>query len=316
MKIAEQVTFAGANWDRTALARSKADALRAGSAAVALPFWRKKPLFDGTGKLVRLPAHHDRLQGDLLWIFLGQSEAAPTFAVDVSHWVPDAGEPDISPEFFDRSEQRFPFLPGASGFVDLRNIMTRLDPCDAELAATGKALIEWHESHGFCANCGVRSTPADGGWQRICPACKRRHFPRTDPVVIMLITQGNDVLIGRSPGWPKGMYSLLAGFVEPGETVEAAVRRETFEEAGISIGGVSYLASQPWPFPASLMIGCRAEALTRDITLDPVELEDARWVNREEMMDVFAGTHPELLGARPGAIAHFILRNWLADRLD
>ncbi|MFQ6551357.1 NAD(+) diphosphatase [Aestuariibius insulae] len=316
MKIAEQVTFGGSGWDRAATARADAAALRNRDDAVAIPFSHKKPLLDGAGRLHRLPARHDRLQEDLLWILLGQDGSTPTFAVDVSHWIPEEGEPEISPEFFDRSEQRFPFLPPNCGFADLRMVMTQLDRRDAELAATGKALIEWHESHGFCANCGARSTPADGGWQRVCPACKRRHFPRTDPVVIMLVTHGNDVLVGRSPGWPEGMYSLLAGFVEPGETIEAAVRRETIEEAGIEIGQVSYLASQPWPFPASLMVGCHAKALTREITLDPVELEDARWVSREEMMDVFAGTHPELLGARPGAIAHFILRNWLADRLD
>ena len=132
----------------------------------------------------------------------------------------------------------------------------------------------------------------------------------------MLITHGNDALIGRSPGWPDGMYSLLAGFVEPGETIEAAVRRETFEEAGIQVGPVTYLASQPWPFPASLMIACQGQALTRDITLDPVELEHALWLSREDMAQVFAGHHPSILPARSGAIAHFILRNWLADRLD
>ncbi|HIF76500.1 MAG TPA: NAD(+) diphosphatase, partial [Sulfitobacter sp.] len=145
--------------------------------------------------------------------------------------------------------------------------------------------------------------------------CGGAHFPRTDPVVIMLITHGNSVLMGRSPGWPEGMYSLLAGFVEPGETVEAAVRREVFEEAGVQVGAVSYLSSQPWPFPASLMLGCAGEALSRDLTIDPVEIEDALWVTREEMMDVFAGSHPRLLPARRGAIAHFLLENWLADTL-
>jgi len=130
------------------------------------------------------------------------------------------------------------------------------------------------------------------------------------------VTHGNDVLVGRSPHFPAGMYSLLAGFVEPGETIEAAVRREVFEEADIRIGQVSYLASQPWPFPASLMLGCHAEALSREITLDPNEIEDARWMSREEMLGAFAGETPELLPARRGAIAHFLLQNWLADRLD
>jgi NAD+ diphosphatase len=131
----------------------------------------------------------------------------------------------------------------------------------------------------------------------------------------MLITHQNKVLLGRSPGWPEGMYSLLAGFVEPGETIEAAVRREVFEEAGVTVGEVGYLASQPWPFPASLMLGCRGEATSQEITIDPVEIEDARWVTREEMAEVSAGNHSEIRPARKGAIAHFILHNWLADRL-
>lgn len=122
--------------------------------------------------------------------------------------------------------------------------------------------------------------------------------------------------MGRSPAWPEGMYSLLAGFVEPGETLEAAVRREVMEESNVPVGAVEYLASQPWPFPASLMFGCRGEALATEITIDPVELEHACWVSREEMAEVFAGQHPVMKPARKGAIAHFLLLNWLADRLD
>ena len=132
----------------------------------------------------------------------------------------------------------------------------------------------------------------------------------------MLITHGNSVLMGRSPGWPQGMYSLLAGFIEPGETLEAAVRREVFEEAGVRVGAVDYLSSQPWPFPASLMFGCRGEALSQEITIDPNEIENALWISREEMMDIFSGTHHTILPARKGAIAHFLLENWLADRLE
>jgi NAD+ diphosphatase len=135
-------------------------------------------------------------------------------------------------------------------------------------------------------------------------------------VVIMLVTRGNAVLLGRSPGWPEGMMSLLAGFVEPGETVEAAVRREVWEEAGVRVGAVTYLASQPWPFPASLMLGCRGEALSEAITTDPVELEAALWVSRERMALVFMGEDPEIRAPRVGAIAGFLLREWLADRLD
>ena len=154
------------------------------------------------------------------------------------------------------------------------------------------------------------------GWQRACQACDARHFPRTDPVVIMLITLGNSVLMGRSPHWPEGMYSLLAGFVEPGETIEAAVRREVFEEAGIKVGEVRYLASQPWPFPNSLMFGCQGFATSDDITIDPVEIENAFWVTREDMMAATAGQRPDMRPARQGSIARFLIEKWLADALD
>jgi NAD+ diphosphatase len=164
--------------------------------------------------------------------------------------------------------------------------------------------------------CGAESEMAMAGWQRDCPSCGAHHFPRTDPVVIMLITHGNDVLMGRSPGWPEGMYSLLAGFIEPGETLEAAVRREVYEEAGITVGQVGYLASQPWAFPSSLMFGCYGTAMDREITIDPNEIEDAQWFSREDIMLAFSGQHPVLMPARKGAIAQFLLRNWLADRLD
>lgn len=132
----------------------------------------------------------------------------------------------------------------------------------------------------------------------------------------MLITHGNSVLVGRGVGWPDDMYSLLAGFLEPGETIEAATRREVFEESGVRVGPVGYLASQPWPYPSSLMVGTWGRATTTDITLDPNELADARWITREDMLDVFAGRNPDIKPARKGAIAQFLLENWLADRLD
>jgi NAD+ diphosphatase len=201
-------------------------------------------------------------------------------------------------------------------FQELRAVMAQLSPADAELAATARALIEWHGRHGFCAACGQPSTITQAGWQRSCAACGAQHFPRTDPVVIMLVERDNHLLMGRGKGWPEQMYSCLAGFVEPGETIEAAVRREVFEESGVRCGEVRYLASQPWPFPASLMLGCWTEALTSDIVLDPAELEDARWVSREEMVAAFAGLHPEIRPSRKGAIAQFLIANWLADRLD
>ena len=155
----------------------------------------------------------------------------------------------------------------------------------------------------------------EAGWRRDCPTCKAQHFPRTDPVVIMLVLDGDRVLLGRQPGWDNGMYSLLAGFVEPGETIEEAVRREVHEETGVRVGAVRYLTSQPWPFPASLMIGCVARAETSAITIDPVELEDALWPGKAEMADALAGKHDRIRPARKGAIAQTILRAWVEDRV-
>ena len=232
----------------------------------------------------------------------------PRLAVDLGAWAPAEAAPEGAP-------QPHPAAPPGHGFADLRAAAPRLSPLDAELAATARALTAWHASHGFCARCGARSHPSQAGWQRECPVCHAHHFPRTDPVVIMLATHGEAVLLGRSPGWPEGMFSLLAGFVEPGETIEAAARRELWEEAGVRTAEVGYLASQPWPFPASLMIGARARALSRELTLDPVEIEDALWLTREEAALAFGGRHPRVRPPREGAIAGFLLRAWLADRL-
>ena len=316
MKIAETVTFAGGGLDRAAEWRGTADRRQAEAASRTILLWRGKPLLDGDS-LVMVPLDHPILaDASPDRLLLGRVNGAAVFAADLSGWTPPEADDAALNGFRDATLQVHPALPDGPVFTELRVAMTHLSPLDAELAATARALFMWHGGHRFCANCGAASTATLGGWQRACPACGRHHFPRTDPVVIMLITSGNAVLVGRSPGWPERMYSLLAGFVEPGETLEAAVRREVFEEAGVRVGPVRYLASQPWPFPASLMCGMAGEATTREITIDPVEIEDARWVTREEMADVFAGQHPEINPARPGAIAHFLLENWLADRLD
>jgi NAD+ diphosphatase len=315
MQLAERVTFGGSGLDRDAARRKDDEGLaQALAQGLVLPVWRGKPLLT-EGSLVWLPWGHPVLARAAAPVYLGQDAGGPRFAADISDWSPEAGAEAVAAGFFDPSVQHHPALGPGPGFAELRGAMTGLSPREAELAATAKALVHWHRSHGFCAMCGSASVPAQGGWQRSCPACGAQHFPRTDPVVIMLVTFGNAVLLGRSPGWPEGMYSLLAGFVEPGETVEAAVRREVLEEAGVTCGRVDYLASQPWPFPASLMIGLRTEALTRDIRLDPDELEAARWVSREDLVTAFAGRHPEITPARNGSIAHFILRNWLADQM-
>ncbi|WP_415401480.1 NAD(+) diphosphatase [Tateyamaria sp. SN3-11] len=322
MKHAETVTFGGSALDRAAEMRGDTAALAAALAdptARTILSWRGKPLISRTrpAHLMRVPLDHPALadaQADA--VFLGCEDGAPRFAHDLSGWQPDGLDAAQLGAFLDPSEQRHPAFAADEVFAELRRVMTWLTPRDAELAATAKAIFGWHATHGFCARCGVRSDITQGGWQRTCPACGAHHFPRTDPVVIMLITNGNSVLMGRSPGWPEGMYSLLAGFVEPGETLEAAVRREVFEESGVRVGHVDYLSSQPWPFPASLMFGCHGQATSSDITIDPVEIEDAMWVTREEMMAIFAGDHPTILPARKGAIAHFLLENWLADTLD
>lgn len=315
MKIAEQVTFGGSGLDRAAHLRASWKDISAKKEAIA--FWRGKPMFDASKDcLARFSLDHpifEQATPDAL--FLGRDAERIVLARDVSAWEPDE-MPDSLGAFLDPSEQIHPDAPDTQRFSELRAIMSRLSPRDAELAATARSLIEWHRTHQFCANCGARSEVDQAGWQRNCPQCGRHHFPRTDPVVIMLVTHGNSVLVGRSPGWPEKMFSLLAGFVEPGETIEAAVRRETFEEAGIRVGAVEYLSSQPWSFPSSLMFGCRGYAENRDITLDPAEIEEAVWVTREEMLATFAGETEDRKPARKGAIAHFLIQAWLADRLD
>jgi len=323
MKLAETVTFGGSGLDRKAHLRGDAAALAealADGRGTVLPIWRGKPMMEDTGtgaRLAWLPADHPVLQdahGKRL--FLGDDGGAWRFAADVSRWQPELDAYAPLDSFADDTMQVHPAAGHGQVFRELRLAMTLLTPRDAELAATAKAMLGWHRSHRFCARCGTESVMAQAGWQRTCPACGAHHFPRTDPVVIMLITHGNDLLLGRSPGWPGGMYSLLAGFVEPGETMEAAVRREVAEETAVQVGRVDYLASQPWPYPSSLMFGCRGEALSRDITLDPAELEDALWISREDLAEAMAGRHPTLMPARKGAIAQFLMQNWLADRLN
>ncbi len=324
MRDACHVVFGASGLDRAAHLRLDEAALAAARAdgAGILPVWRGKPLMAGipntTGLAFRSADHPVLAEAAETPVFLGLDAAGvPLFAADVSSWVPDDIDEAQVGGFVDRSVQHHPAEGSkGAGFAELRSVMTMLAPRDAELAATARGLLQWHATHRFCARCGAGTEPAEAGWQRACPACGARHFPRTDPVVIMLVTHGDSVLVGRAPQWPERMYSLLAGFVEPGETVEAAVRREVFEEAGLVVGPVRYLASQPWPFPASLMLGCHGIAETTEITLDPVELQDARWLQRSEMLEVFMGRHPDISGAREGAIAHFLMREWLADRLD
>lgn len=198
--------------------------------------------------------------------------------------------------------------------TDLRSIAVQglVAPEHLPPLAEAKALLHWHARHRFCANCGHPSNVSDGGWRRDCPQCHTQHFPRTDPVVIMLAVRGDQCLLGRQTRFATGMWSCLAGFVEPGESVEDAARRETLEEAGIACGRVRYFASQPWPFPSSLMIGCHAEAISTDIKVDYSELEDARWFSREEAAAMLVRRHHDGLSTPPPvAIAHHIIRAWV-----
>ena len=197
--------------------------------------------------------------------------------------------------------------------VDLRSIAVRglVPPEELGLLAMAKSMLDWHNRHRFCANCGSPTELAQAGFRRDCAACNAQHFPRTDPVVIMLITRGDKCLMGRQPRFAEKMYSCLAGFLEPGETIEDAVRRETFEEAGIRVGAVRYLASQPWPFPSSIMIGCVGEALNDEINFDGEELEDARWFSKDDIRRMLEGTHESFLAPSPIAIANHLIREWV-----
>lgn len=231
-------------------------------------------------------------------VLLGREEDAGRFGVRIAAELGDGlkGRPDLL-------------------VLDLRSLAIQGLLPVAELGAVGetKAMTDWHARHQFCANCGQRTSASPGGWKRQCSACGAEHFPRTDPVTIMLVTHGDKCLLARQARFPPGMHSAIAGFVEPGETIEDAVRRETLEETGLVVGKVTYLASQPWPFPSSLMIGCLAEALHDDITLDRTELEAGRWFSRDEAELMLSGRHPEgLMAPVPIAIANTLLRHWLA----
>jgi NAD+ diphosphatase len=192
-------------------------------------------------------------------------------------------------------------------------LIASLDAADAPLFAAALSLVRWHGRHRFCANCGHLSEPVRGGWSRHCPSCGAEHYPRVDPVVIMIAEHDGCLLLGRQPHYPSGRYSALAGFVEVGENLEAAVARELREEAGIDVGEVTYIASQPWPFPSSLMVGCHAEASSRHLTIDTNELDDARWFSRDEVAEAMSGSPSAAFQPPPrAAIARTLLEHWLA----
>ncbi len=223
-------------------------------------------------------------------VFLGLMEGEPVFADYVEDREPERGRP-----------------------AGLREAATELPATEAALAAYAGSLLAWHRRHRFCANCGAATEPRDGGHERICPSCGAHHFPRTDPVVIVRVSDGADaLLLGRQARWPEGRFSLLAGYVEPGETLEEAVRREVLEEAGVALGSVTYVASQPWPFPSSLMLGFSAVAERGDPTPGDDELAEVGWFERAELEAAARGDGPLML-APPYSIARRLIDAWLAE---
>jgi NAD+ diphosphatase len=230
-------------------------------------------------------------------IFLGLRDGAPVFGMGIAA---AAVEQLLTREDAAVSELRGMAMQGAVPANQLAAI------------AMAKSVVSWHQRHGFCANCGTRTAMSNGGWRRDCPNCKTEHFPRTDPVVIMLVASGDKCLLGRQKQFPPGMWSCLAGFVEAAETIEDAVKRETLEESGISCTDVAYYMTQPWPYPSSLMIGCSARATSDTVVVDHDELEDARWFDRTEATLLLKREHPDgLTGPHPFAIAHHLLRRWV-----
>lgn len=296
--------FANSPLDRAAHRRTDAtwlaNAMTQGNSAF-MPLWKLNP-FVIRGREARAEAGwvtpelvRPLLRPDTLTIFLGEHRSSAHFAIDISA--------EADPE-------RSGPLAGLGTFADLRTIAEEIDPSDAAILAQAKSLIDWHQRHRFCANCGNPTDMAEAGYKRVCPSCSTEHFPRTDPVVIMLPTHGDTCLMGRQPKWPPGFYSALAGFIEPGEAIEEAVVRECKEEAGIDVDEVAFHSTQPWPYPSSLMIGCYARARTTEIHLDGNELADAKWFTRDQIRAAMVRGTRELRLPPPLAIAHQLVKTW------
>jgi NAD+ diphosphatase len=274
------ITFSGSPLDRLAARRDDAEWLAAQKARV-YALRDGKPLVRD-GRLAEVARREPAL-------FLGMSDDTAVFAVEL----------DAEPE--------------AGGFEEMRPLALILPPEEAAIIGAARSLFEWHRRHPFCAACGNATRIASAGWKRVCAHCRSEHFPRVDPVVIMLAVHGERCLVGRQAAWPAGRMSALAGFVEPGESIEEACARELREEAGLVATRVRYMASQPWPFPSSLMIGLFADVANDDAVADGVELEAVRWLTRQEARGVVDGTHPEILAPSRFAIAHSLLRAWAAE---
>lgn len=297
-------TFAGNPLDRAGDRRSDPDWLAEQGGrddALALVMWEGRPLLEAGDepRLAWLALAHARAVVPDRELFLGLWKGAPVFAVEVEGSV----DPTSGP------------LQGLGAFHEMREAAGLLSGPDAAMAGAAKSLFDWRRRHGFCAACGTESETACGGWKRICPACGTEHFPRVDPVTIMLpVYRGGAepiCLLGRQTAWPEGRMSALAGFLEPGETIEEACAREIEEEAGLTVTAVRYHSSQPWPFPSQLMIGLIAEVDSDDARPDQTELEAVAWLTRSEAADVLAGRHPAIKAPPPIAIARTLLQAWV-----
>jgi NAD+ diphosphatase len=269
-----------------------------------LPMWRLQPFLIGpergpleTGFL--RPGLCEKLAApDAPCVLLGLEGEHALFALDISAANDPANEGPLA---------------GLGQFREMRATAMSAGLPDKDIAILGqaKAMIDWHERHGFCPRCGHATVIAEAGYKRTCRNCHAEHFPRTDPVVIMLATQGDACLVGRGKQFPPGFYSALAGFVEPGETIEEAVAREIMEEAGVRVSDVTYFTTQPWPFPSSLMIGCYAQARSRDLVVDQKELADAMWLEKSKARAMIGGDVVDGIRMPPHvAIAHHLIKHW------
>jgi NAD+ diphosphatase len=301
------IPFAGNPLNRASEKRTDAkwiEAQRHDPSSLIFPMWRLEPFLLGPEKsappielgLLR-PGVVEPLAADgAPCIFLGLDGDRAVFALDVS----EANDPaKVGP------------LAGLGYFRDARMAGSMVSIKNAAIIAEAKAVIDWHQRHGFCPRCGAPTKLVDAGWRRVCGKCNAEHFPRVDPVVIMLATHEEACLVGRGKQFPSGMFSALAGFVEPGETIEEAVRRELMEEASVRVGEVTYYATQPWPFPSSLMIGCFAKAESREVKADENELAEVRWIERSVARELIEGKQVDGLRVPPPiAIAHHLIRTW------
>jgi NAD+ diphosphatase len=299
------IPFAGNPLNRASEKRTDAAwiaAKRHEVSSLILPMRRLEPLLrepeqsEAAAELALItPEVADSLAGpDAICIFLGLDGDRALFAVDI-------------PEHADIAQVG----PRGGYFRDARMAGSMVSVRDAALIAQAKAMIDWHQRHGFCPKCGAQTKLMDAGYRRVCDQCNSEHFPRVDPVVIMLATHGDACLVGRGKQFPQGMFSALAGFVEPGETIEEAVRRELMEEASVKVSEVTYYATQPWPFPSSLMIGCFAKAESRDIKADETELAEVRWIERSVARALVKGKRVDgLMVPPPIAIAHHLIKTW------